>query len=205
MNQKITRRASLSGAIAMAAASMLLLAGCSTPAPTPSAASAPPSAGAELITELGFDGKSAKDIITELDTLPVAERSSELMASIRPEALTLRDAANREATLPMPANEFYVSVAPYVSQTHECHFHSLTTCLGELANQEVEVTVTNDATGEVLIQEALHTYDNGFLGLWLPRGIEATLTLNQGGKSATQVLSTKNADDPTCVTTTQLS
>lgn len=29
-------------------------------------------------------------------------------------------------------DEFYVSVTPYLEQTHDCFFHSRTTCLGEL-------------------------------------------------------------------------
>lgn len=199
MTTPISRR-SLFGTIG-AAAAVLFIAGCSTAAPTPAESAADQS----LITELGFEGMSAKDIITELDTLPVAERSTQLMASIRPAELILMDAAQREAAVPMPADEFYVSVAPYVSQTHDCHFHSLTTCRGELANQDVAVTVTNDKTGEVLVAESLRTYDNGFMGLWLPRGIDATLTLGFDGKSATQSLSTKGNDDATCVTTANLS
>ncbi len=206
MTNTISRRPTLSGALAAAAATILLVAGCSAPAP---AESAPTQSTAvqdnTLIADLGFAGMSAKDIITELDTLPVAQRSTELMASIRPDELVLMDAGKREAAVSMPADEFYVSVAPYVSQTHECHFHSLTTCLGELQNQDVDVTVTNDATGEVLLEDTLRTYDNGFVGLWLPRGIEATLTMGHGGKSATVPMSTRNADDATCVTTAKLS
>lgn len=202
MTMKITRRLSLTGAIAAAAATVLLVAGCSAPATAPTEAQ--PTAGPDLITELGFSGKNAKDIITELDMLPVAERSTELMASIRPGELVLQDAANREATLPMPAEEFYVSVAPYVSQTHTCHFHSLTTCLGELQNKDVDVTVKDRATGAVVMQESVKSYDNGFVGLWLPRGIDATLTVGYDGQTASQPISTGD-QDPTCLTTLQLS
>lgn len=184
---------------AAACATILFAAGCSAPAPAETSVN-----DQQLIADLGFEGRSAKDIITELDALPVAERPTRLMASIRPNELVLADAAKREAAVPMPADEFYVSVAPYVGQTHECHFHSLTTCLGELQNQDVDVTVTNDKTGEVLIQDRARTYDNGFLGLWLPRGIDATLALSHDGMSATQALSTKSNDDATCVTTARL-
>ena len=199
MTPTISRR-SVVGTMTAAAASLLLAAGCSAPAPVETAAS-----DRSLIADLGFEGMGAKDIITELDALPVAERSTQLMASIRPGELVLVDAAKREAAVSMPADEFYVSVAPYVDQTHECHFHSLTTCLGELANKDMDITVTNDQTGEVLVKEGLSTYDNGFMGLWLPRGIDATLTVDYDGKSGTQPLSTKTTDDATCVTTLQLS
>ncbi|MEV8146389.1 CueP family metal-binding protein [Specibacter sp. NPDC078709] len=205
MTLKITRRLSLTGAIAAAAATVLLVAGCAAPAPAPTPAEVAPAAGQDLIDDLGFSGKNAKDIITELDMLPVAERSTELMASIRPGELVLKDAAHREATLPMPADEFYVSVAPYVSQTHTCHFHSLTTCLGELQNKDVDVTVKDRTTGAVVMQESVKTYDNGFVGLWLPRGMEATLTVGYEDQTASQTISTIGGQDPTCLTTLQLS
>lgn len=204
MNSTTSRRLTLSGTIAAAAATLLLVAGCSAPEPAEPPAGSSITQGQELLADLGFEGMNAKDIITELDSLPVAERSTQLMASIRPGEVILLDAAKREAVVPLPADEFYVSVAPYVSQTHECHFHSLTTCVGEMANEDVSVTLTNDATGDVLIKETLRTFDNGFLGLWLPRGIDATLALEHEGLSATQALSTKNADDATCVTTSKL-
>ncbi|PYH00779.1 hypothetical protein CVV67_09395 [Arthrobacter stackebrandtii] len=183
---------------------MLFAAGCS--AKTPGSGSSAPagSANPDLIAELGFAGMDAKEIITELDALPLEQRPAGIMASIRPDELVLMDAAKREAAVPMPADEFYVSVAPYVAQTHECHFHSLTTCVGEQRNKEMSVTVKDNATGKAVLEEKRSTFDNGFMGLWLPRGIDATLTIGFDGKSATQALSTKAGDDATCVTTAQL-
>lgn len=86
----------------------------------------------------------------------------------------------------MSDDEFYVSIAPYVGQTHECFFHSLTTCLGELRNEEVHVTVTTADDGAAIVDETVRTHDNGFAGLWLPRGIDATLTaeLEREGRTA---------------------
>ena len=72
----------------------------------------------------------------------------------------------------MPSDEIYVSAAPYQSQTHDCYYHSPTGCLGELRNADVAVTVTDTATGEVIVDEDTRTLDNGFVGIWLPRGIE---------------------------------
>jgi hypothetical protein len=126
------------------------------------------------------------------------------MASIRPNELLLRDGEGREETLPMPADEFYVSFAPYVSRTHDCHFHSLTTCVGELQNAEVSVKITDDATGEVLVDDSLTTFDNGFVGLWLPRGIDATVTVEHDGKTASSPITTKGDEAATCVTTLHL-
>ena len=104
----------------------------------------------------------------------------------------------------MPADEFYVSFAPYVSRTHDCHFHSLTTCVGELQNAEVSVKITDDATGEVLVDDSLTTFDNGFVGLWLPRGIDATVTVEHDGKTASSPITTQGDDAATCVTTLHL-
>ena len=119
-----------------------------------------------------------------------------------PESLSLSDAAGTEVSLPLPDGEFYVSIAPFVEATHECVMHSLTTCLGELQEQELEVSVTT-ADGEVLLDEVRATAPNGFLGLWLPRDQELTVTLAREGASASGPLLT-DAEAPTCVTTMQL-
>lgn len=46
--------------------------------------------------------------------------------------------------------------------SHGCFYHSLTTCLGELDNEDIQVTITDEATGEALVDEATTTFDNGF-------------------------------------------
>ncbi|MCT1858190.1 CueP family metal-binding protein, partial [Micrococcus luteus] len=143
------------------------------------------------------------EIITRLDSTKVTDRSSEFIASIEPDQLVLTDDQNNQTTVPMPEDEFYVSIAPYRSQTHECYFHSLTTCTGELANTDVHVTVVEATSGETLLDETLTTYDNGFVGVWLPRGIDATLTVSAEGRTAKKAISTR-PDDPTCLTGLQL-
>lgn len=97
----------------------------------------------------------------------------------------------------------YVSIAPYKSQTHDCYFHSLTTCVGEMGNTDVQVRLTS-GSGEVLVDEVRKTYDNGFLGLWVPRDIDATLRISHAGQIGTANISTKNEDDPTCITNLRL-
>lgn len=104
----------------------------------------------------------------------------------------------------MPEDRFYLSVAPYIEQTHECYFHSLTTCTGELQNADVHVTVTDATSGEVVLDEDLTTEANGFVGIWLPRGIEANLTVTYEDASATTAISTVTDSDATCLTTMQL-
>ena len=183
---------------ALATSAVLLLSGCADAEPSVDAGS-----DHSFVAEHDLDGLNARDVIKRLDTAKVSDRSSELIASIEPEQLVLTDDQNKQTTLPMPKDEFYVSIAPYRGQTHECYFHSLTTCRGELANTDVDVTVVEATSGRTILDETLRTYDNGFVGIWLPRGIDASLTVSAEGRTAKQDISTR-ADDPTCLTGFQL-
>ncbi|WP_029090184.1 CueP family metal-binding protein [Brevibacterium album] len=158
----------------------------------------------DVLAAHGLADLPAEEIIARLDALPLAERPADLLASVLPGELVLTDGAGEEARLPMPEDRFYVSLAPYAEQTHECHFHSLTTCLGELRNAPVSVTVTDAETGEGLLDEELSTYDNGFVGLWLPRGITAEITVEHEGRQAHDTVSTRAGDDATCLTDLRL-
>lgn len=182
----------------------LVLAGCAiTPSgPAPSSVSSQTSER-EFLADHGLSGLDVRQVIERLDTMPVADRPTDLLASVQPEALVLTDDQERETRLPLPEDEVYISIAPYRDQTHDCYFHSLTTCLGELASEEVQVTLTG-ANGEVITDEARQTYDNGFIGLWVPRDTEVTLTIEHEGQEANAKISTMNDDDPTCITTMRL-
>lgn len=183
------------------AAGALLLTGCST-TPSDPAGSAETAAGS-VLDQYGLTGMDAREIIDHLDTLAVAERPATLLASVQPDELVLTDTAvGATETLPMPAEQFYLSVAPYQDQTHGCTFHSLTTCLGEMDNETFDLTVTDDA-GQLVLDETRTTYDNGFVGMWLPRDLTGTITLEHEGKTATAPIATGD-DDLTCLTTTQL-
>ncbi len=158
----------------------------------------------DLLAEHSLEGLTAREVVDTMDALAVADRPSDLMLSIRPNELVVKGAAGEEGALPMPEDAFYVSVAPYVSSTHDCYFHSLTTCKGEMSGESVHVLATDADTGDVLIDEVRTTFDNGFVGLWLPKGIDAVVEIEADGRVATATLSTRNADDATCVTTMQL-
>lgn len=160
--------------------------------------------GDVIMADHGLDDLDAKQIIEKLDTMLIADRPSDLIASVRPDELVLTDNQERASTVPMPDDEFYVSLAPYVNQTHDCYFHSLTTCLGELQNKEIDVTVVDDTTAETVIDQTLRTYDNGFVGLWLPRGLTGTLTIQYEGRTVTSAISTTSDEDPTCLTALRL-
>lgn len=198
---------------AVTAMTALLLTGCggtdddpsagskasSTPTPSASAAEAPAPA---WVAEYGLADKTTAEIIDHLDRLALSERPADLIASVRPDELLLT-AGDEEVSLPAADDAFYVSVAPYVDQTHECFYHSLTTCQGELQGEDVDVTIVTD-DGDVLVDEQTTTYDNGFVGFWLPRDVEGTIEVTHEDHSGAVEFGT-GKDDPTCITTLQLS
>ncbi|EEW50875.1 hypothetical protein HMPREF0290_0527 [Corynebacterium efficiens YS-314] len=185
----------------------LTLAGCSAtnqdPAPTNDAADTTATNGTaatqdQFLASHGLADLDASQIIDHLDALPVAERPTDLIASVRTDELVLSD-DNQELVLDLPENQTYVSIAPYLTQTHDCFYHSLTTCLGELGNEPVHVTITDEASGEVLVDEQATTFDNGFVGFWLPSETTGTIEITHQDRTGTTAFSTSD-DGATCVT-----
>ena len=166
------------------------------------ATSAPAPSGRALLAKHALTGKSAVEVINELDRMPLEDRPADLRASVRPDVL-LVSGDDAEVSLPIPADRFYLSVAPYVDTTHECFNHSLTTCKGELGGEDVEVSLIEEGSGKVLADGVRTVFDNGFVGFWLPKDIAATLRITHDGKVAERRIST-HAADPTCLTTMQL-
>lgn len=196
-----------SAAVVTAALTALTLTGCSSETAQPSAtdSTTPSAADAEaqpLLAEYGIDSTDTTAVIDELDRLALDERPSDLMASVRPDELVVTTEQD-EVVLDVPDDRFYLSVAPYVDQTHECFYHSLTTCKGELAAEEIEVQVVDETNDEVLVDETMTTFENGFVGLWLPRDIEGTLRVGFDGRVGETEIAT-DAEAPTCLTTLQL-
>lgn len=178
----------------------LALAGCSTPGGTgPSA-----SAAEDVLRARGLDGLEGREIVDRLERLPLAERPADLMAMVHPAELVLTGSDKREVTRPLPEDRFYLSVAPFMETTHECHFHSLTTCLGELRDRDVTIRLTEQGSAEPLKDETVTTQPNGFLGLWLPRGPEYRLICQVDGARGEAIIATADEQDPTCLTTVQL-
>ena len=185
------------------------LAGCSSssnndgqPLPT---TQAPTGELSKVLASHGLADLEATEIVDALDAAPLTERPTDLLASVRPSEIVLTSTDGSEATMRLPEDKFYLSFAPYIDQSHDCYFHSLTTCTAELGNKKFDVTVTDAATGETIVDETLTSFDNGFIGLWLPKGIEAELSVQYEGKSASAGISTISDDDATCLTTLQLS
>ena len=179
-----------------AAALALALTGCSAADPEPTAD------GTEsqdtFLTTHGLAGMDAVEIIDHLDRQKVTERPTDLIASVRNDELLL-SSDDQEVVVDLPDNQTYVSIAPYLTSTHDCFYHSLTTCLGELDNEDIQVTITDEATGEVLVDEATTTFDNGFSGFWLPDDVTGLIEVSYQGRTGTTEFSTTD-DGATCVT-----
>jgi hypothetical protein len=199
-----TKRFAL-GAVALA----LVLTGCSAPraeggASTDSGQSAAvqPGSAKKLLADLNLAPDDVTGIIDHLDRLPVDERPTDLMASVQTGELVLTD-GQQEATMALPQGKSYVSIAPFVDETHDCFYHSLTTCLGEMSGEDVDVVITDSETGEAVVDESTTTFDNGFVGFWVPSDISGTIEVTAEGKTGATEFSTKS-DGPTCVTDLQL-
>lgn len=154
---------------------------------------------AEFLAEHGLAGKSVEQIIDAIDQNPQA-RPLGYSASVTGTALKL-SSGNQSYTLPL-GDKFYLSFAPYERQTHPCFNHSLSGCQGEMPNTLFNVKVT-DKQGNVLINREMKSYQNGFVGVWLPRNIEGVIEVSRGGKVAAFPIQTAS-DSQTCLTSLQL-
>lgn len=151
---------------------------------------------AAFLDKYGLAGLSVEEIVKVLDS-STADPSG-LQASITGTALVLSD-GSKEVSLALPSDKFYLSFAPYVNQTHPCGIHSLSGCQGELVNQQVRAVIT-DSKGNEIVNSDLTTMANGFIGVWLPKNIDATVTVSYNGLTAQAPISTY-ADSETCLTT----
>jgi|SRR5690625_2003841 len=156
-----------------------------------------------FITACG--GKSAeinKDIKELVHEYTIGDFAGEdISASINSHELIVQE-DGKEKVYALPEDEFFVSIAPFKTETHECAIHSLTGCQGELVEEDFHVTVTNEE-GERVIDEKMKTFANGFIDLWLPRDQNFDVTIEQDGQIAQQEISTFKGDY-TCITTMQL-
>lgn len=149
-----------------------------------------------FLEKYGLQNLDTQQIVYKLDSS--IDESSAMSASITGKQLVLSD---EETTLKLdlPEDSFYLSFAPYIESTHPCAIHSLSSCRGELVDKTMHATIT-DSNGKVLVDSDLTTMANGFIGIWLPRDIDATLQVEYEGKTAQAAISTF-AESNTCLTT----
>lgn len=190
----------------LAVTGVLLLAGCTAAgqAPAPERGGSSTSAPSSRAGVQELSRTDVRTVIDALDRAPLAARDASVTASIRTDRVVLGGADGAQTELAMPDGLTYISFAPYRSQTHDCTFHAPSSCVGELRNTPLQLTVTDTVTGETYVDENTQTFDNGFIGVWLPRGITAEVVIVVGDSEARSVISTANDDDPTCITTLPL-
>ncbi len=123
-------------------------------------------------------------------------------ASISSSELIITNEDDTQETYDLPEDEFFVSIAPFVSETHPCDIHSLTGCQGELVDADFDILIKNKA-GDVVVDETMNSGKNGFIDLWLPREEDYDVTVKYDGKEVESNISTFNGDG-TCITTMQL-
>lgn len=152
-----------------------------------------------FLTQHGLSGKTTEQMIETIDQSK-QERPLAYSASVTGTELMLSD-GQQQYVFPL-GDKFYLSFAPYITQTHPCFNHSLSGCRGELANTPFDVKIT-DKTGKVILQDKLTSYQNGFVGVWLPRNTEGTIEVSYQGMMAISPFTTQ-AESQTCMTTLQL-
>jgi hypothetical protein len=149
-----------------------------------------------FLEKYGLNNLTVQEIVQKLDS--TTSDPAGLKASITSKHLVLMDDA-AEVRLALPRDKFYLSFASYLTQTHPCAIHSLTSCQGELVNQEVYAVII-DSKGKEIVRSNFTTMENGFVGVWLPRDINATLTVSYNGLVAQAPVRTYSGSD-TCLTT----
>jgi hypothetical protein len=123
-------------------------------------------------------------------------------ASITSRQLIVTNSDESQVIYDLLEEDFFVSIAPYVEQTHPCADHSLTGCRGEMANEEFNIFI-EDTDGKVIVDRAVKSHANGFIDLWLPRDHTYRVTIENGGRARLSEISTFEGDN-TCITTIQL-
>ncbi len=150
----------------------------------------------QMLAKYELTDLSVKEMVNKLDS--ITDEKNGLNASINGTTLILYD-NEKKYDFKLPSDEFYVSFAPYINEVHPCKTHNLVSCRGELFNKEFEVSVVKD-DGTVVLDQKVKSMDSGFIGIWLPKNIDATLTIKYNDLSVSQPISTFDKSD-TCITT----
>ncbi|MFC4024698.1 CueP family metal-binding protein [Oceanobacillus longus] len=149
-------------------------------------------------SSLENETQNIKELVSDYSTGNLKAES----ALITSQQLMVNDINGKNLVYDLPKNDFFVSIAPYVNETHPCTNHSLTSCQGEMIEEEFDVYI-EDMEGNVIIDETLKSQSNGFIDLWLPRDKTYRAKIKHEGKMSELELSTFEGDN-TCITTMQL-
>lgn len=155
----------------------------------------------DILAKYNLDGLKTKELVEKLEN-PEANDLLDLGASIFSDRIEFTDENNKQ-TYKIEGDEFYISIAPYINNTHGWGIHSLTGCKGELQNTTLQWKfVTTD--GDILFEGEQDTYENGFAGFWLPKDVDGKVYVTYGDYEGVNDISTYK-DSDTCITTLKLS
>lgn len=149
-----------------------------------------------ILEVYGLENQSVEEVVQLLESGAID--ATGLTAFINSEELNLQTKKD-SITLKLPESMFYLSFAPYITSSHVCQTHYLTSCQGEMKNQAFSVKVVLE-DGTVYLEKELVSENNGFVGLWLPKDIKGVLHINFEDMHVSSSISTYE-EDPTCLTT----
>ncbi|MEK4701912.1 CueP family metal-binding protein [Solibacillus sp. FSL R7-0668] len=152
----------------------------------------------EVNSSIKKETREIKELVEDYSARTITAKS----ASITSKQLLVTDNNGNEQAYELPKDEFFVSIAPYINETHPCENHSLTGCQGEMVSEQFDVYI-EDTEGNVLVDDTLKTEANGFIDLWLPRQQSFQIKIEHQGKTVESEFSTFE-NDGTCITTMQL-
>ncbi|MHB8097112.1 MAG: CueP family metal-binding protein [Erysipelotrichaceae bacterium] len=155
-----------------------------------------PRGASKVLNQLGLEKTEIKEVVNILDQR--IDEPTNVGARITGDKLFLYD-NEKEYSLDLPTDSFFVSIAPYINEVHPCTIHNLVSCRGEIFNQTMRIRII-DENNQIIIDEERTTQDNGFIGIWLPKGINATLNVEYDGLTVEYPISTFSESD-TCITT----
>lgn len=149
-----------------------------------------------VLKQLGLENSEIKEVVNNLDQR--IDEPTNVSARITGDTLFLYD-NEKEYSVDLPTDSFFVSIAPYINEVHPCTIHNLVSCRGEIYNQSMHIRIV-DENNQIILDEERITQDNGFIGIWLPKGINAILKVEYDGLSVEYPISTFSGSD-TCITT----
>jgi len=157
-------------------------------------------AGAQSATPAQVSGLDARQAVALANQWGAA--GVPVQSVVTTEAVSFTWPDGRRAEVPMLKDAVYIAIAPYVNRTHPCINHVPSSCQAEMAGETFQVSVL-DAKGATVFAGPVKALANGFIELWIPRGLGLLVQVDHRSGRATRLLSTQ-AGAPTCITDMQL-
>ncbi|MGA2298035.1 MAG: CueP family metal-binding protein [FCB group bacterium] len=121
---------------------------------------------------------------------------------ITPKELIISFPDGRQIKKTLPDSAMFIAVAPYITNTHTCDTHYLSSCQGELTNKVFQLKAS-DTNGNILYNDSISSMKNGFFELWLPRDRTITIHIVYNTMTRDELIGTFSTSN-TCITTAQL-